>query len=203
MNLHEFQRDTDALPLISNEMADELLVSAAQSGDSRAFVELSKRYSRRLTLKIYRITNNWHDAEDVVQESLMRAFIHIGTFESRARFSTWLTSIAVNSALMLLRKRRSSLRFSVDSAILGEHMGGPIEPRDHRDNPEQSYSRRQTADRLRKAIQRMAPKYRQVIELRQISDLSVNEIAQSLSISVNAVKSRLCRARIQLRKYAQ
>jgi RNA polymerase sigma-70 factor (ECF subfamily) len=203
MNLSEFQHDTNSLPLIANEMADEFLVSAAQSGDSHAFVELSKRHTRRLMLKIYRITNNWQDAEDVVQESLMRAFMHIGTFESRASFSTWLTSIAINSALMLLRKRRSSLRFSVDSSIFDECVAESIEPRDHRDNPEQSYSRRQTADRLRKAIQRMSPKYREVVELHQISDLSLNEIARSLSISVPAVKSRLCRARRQLREYVQ
>jgi RNA polymerase sigma-70 factor (ECF subfamily) len=203
MNLSEFQHDTNTLPLISNEMTDGFLVSAAQSGDSHAFVELSKRHSRRLMLKIFRITNNWQDAEDVVQESLMRAFIHIGTFESRASFSTWLTSIAINSALMLLRKKRTSLKFAVDSSIFDESVGESIEPRDHRDNPEQSYLRRQTVDRLRKAIQRMSPKYRQVVELHQISDLSLNEIARSLSISVPAVKSRLCRARRQLREYVQ
>src|SRR5580704_4862573 len=87
----------------SKKMADELLVSAAQSGDSQAFVELSRRHSGRLLLNIYRITNNWQDAEDVVQEALMRTFVHINTFESRPSFSTWLTRIAINTALMLLR----------------------------------------------------------------------------------------------------
>jgi RNA polymerase sigma-70 factor (ECF subfamily) len=203
VNLSEFQHDANTMPLISSEMTDQLLVSAAQSGDSHAFVELSKRHSRRILLKIYRITNNWQDAEDVYQESLMRAFIHINTFQSRASFSTWLTSIAINTALMLLRKKRSSLKFSVDTSIFDDCVGESIEPRDHRDNPEQTYARRQTEDRLTKAIQRMSPKYRKVVELHQINDLSLNEIASSLSISVGAVKSRLLRARRQLRQYVQ
>jgi RNA polymerase sigma-70 factor, ECF subfamily len=203
VNLAEFQSSTNPLPLISNEMTDEFLVSAAQSGDPNAFVELSKRHSRRLMLKIYRITNNWQDAEDVIQDSLMRAFTHINTFQSRASFSTWLTSIAINTALMLLRKKRSSLKYSVDSSVFEDSMSESIEPRDHRDNPEQTYARRQTEDRLKKAIQRMSPKYRTVVELHQINDLSLNEIASSLCISVGAVKSRLLRARRQLRQYVQ
>jgi|HubBroStandDraft_5_1064220.scaffolds.fasta_scaffold27090_4 RNA polymerase sigma-70 factor (ECF subfamily) len=203
MNLSEIQYTTNALPLNWSGMPDEVLVSAAQSGDSCAFVELSKRHSRRILLKIYRITNNWQDAEDVFQESLMRAFIHLNTFESRASFSTWLTSIAINSALMLLRKKRSSLKVMIDSSIVDETMSEMNEPRDHRDNPEQTYSRRQTEDRLRRAIQRMSPKYRTVVELHQINDLSLNEIASSLCISVGAVKSRLLRARKQLRQYVQ
>jgi len=203
MNLSEFQHDTNTLPSISNEMTDELLVSAAQSGDSHAFVELSKRHSRKLLHKTYRITNNWQDAEDVVQESLMKAFTHLHTFESKAMFATWLTRIAINSALMLLRKKRNSPALTVDPSTLDEAYGETSALRDLRDNPEQSYANRQTEELLRDAIQRMPPKYREVVELRQVRELSMNEISESLNISVAAAKSRLLRARSELRRCVQ
>lgn len=203
VNLLQLESDTCALPLNATELADELLVSAARSGDSYAFGELSKRHSQKLLHKAYRITDNWQDAEDVVQESLMRAFTHLNTFECRASFSTWLTRIAINSALMLLRKKRSSRTITIDNSISGEGLGETFEFPDHRDDPEQHCAKRQTGDRLRIAIQRMPPKYREVVELRQISDLSLNEIARSLRISESAVKSRLFRARNQLRRCVQ
>ena len=96
---------------------DAVLVAVARSGDSSAFVELSKRHSRRVLHRIYRITNNWQDAEDVLQESLMRAFVHLHTFERRASFSTWLTRIAINRALMLLRKRKGAQKSTIDSSL--------------------------------------------------------------------------------------
>lgn len=191
------------LPLNSKEVADEELVSAAQCGDSQAFHELSKRHSRRILFKAYRITQNWHDAEDVVQDSFMKAFTHLHTFESRAMFSTWLTRIAINSALMLLRKKRKSRTVEIDGSIVEEGQSLASELRDHRDNPEQCYERRQTEERLKVAIQRMRPKHREVFELRHAGDLSLNQIAESLSISEPAVKSRLLRARMDLRRHMQ
>jgi RNA polymerase sigma-70 factor (ECF subfamily) len=201
VNLSAIEGRNNTMLLNSNEVTDELLVSAAQCGDSQAFVELSKRHSRRLLLKTYRITNNWQDAEDVVQDSFMKVFTHLHTFESRATFSTWLTRIAINSALMLLRKRRSSRTFPIDGLIQDEGLSDALELRDHRDNPEQRYARHQTEERLRKAIHRMRPKHREIVELRQVGDMSMNEIAQSLCISVPAVKSRLLRARSELRRH--
>ena len=201
MNLPEIESPTNIFPFNSNEVADELLVSAARCGDSQAFVELSKRHSRKLLLKTYRITNNWQDAEDAVQDSFLKAFTHLHTFESRATFSTWLTRIAINSALMLLRKRRSSRMFEIDGSIFDEGQSMIFELRDHRDDPEQCYARRQTEERLRRAIHRMRPKHREIVELRQVGDMSLNEIAQSLCISVPAVKSRLLRARSELRRH--
>jgi RNA polymerase sigma-70 factor (ECF subfamily) len=203
VNLLQLESDTCALQLNAAEMADELLVSAARSGDSCAFAELSRRHSQRLLHRAYRITDDWQDAEDVVQESLMKAFTHLNTFGSRARFSTWLTRIAINSALMLLRKKRRSRTITIDSSISGEGLGEKFELPDHRDDPEQHYAKRQTGDRLRRAIQRMPPKYREVVELHQISDLSLNEIARSLHVSNATVKSWLFRARNQLRRYVQ
>jgi RNA polymerase sigma-70 factor (ECF subfamily) len=184
----------------SDELADELLVSAAHSGNAYAFVELSKHHSRKLLLTTYRITNNWQDAEDAVQESLMKAFIHLSGFESRSIFSTWLTRIAINSAISLLRKRRNTLLLKTDNSTIEEADGEALDLPDRRDNPEQCYIRRQTEDRLREAIQRMPPEYRQVIELRETGDLPMTEIARTLCISVPAAKSRLLRARKELRK---
>jgi len=182
---------------------DAMLVAVARSGDSSAFVELSKRHSRRVLHKIYRITKNWQDAEDVLQESLMRAFVHLDTFESRASFSTWLTRIAINTALMLLRKRKSTLRSAMDGSLDDIAQSDKWELRDHRDNPEQQFARKQRASMLSGAMLRLRPESRRVLELQQAGELSTKEIAQFLGISEPAVKSRLLRARMALRESVQ
>lgn len=180
-----------------------MLVAVARSGDSSAFVELSKRHSKRVLHKIYRITNNWQDAEDVLQESLMKAFVHFHTYECRAAFSTWLTRIAINTALMLLRKRRGALRSAIDNRLDDFAQPENWEPRDHRDNPEQHYARQQRASMLRGAMLRLRPKSRRILELQQAGELSTKEISRSLGISEPAVKSRLLRAKIALRELVQ
>jgi len=195
--------NTATQPEEPDALCDAVLVAAARSGDSSAFVELSQRYSRRTLLKIYRITNNWQDAEDVLQESLMRAFLHLDTFEYRARFSTWFTSIAINTALMRLRREKRFLRAASDIAVDDGDQSETWEFRDHRDNPEQHYARKQRADLLRAAMLRLRPESRRVVELQQTGELSTKEIAQSLGISESAVKSRLLRARSVLRILVQ
>jgi RNA polymerase sigma factor (sigma-70 family) len=182
---------------------DAILVAVARSGDSSAFAELTRRHSKRILSVIYRITNNWQDAEDVLQESLMRAFVHLHTFESKASFSTWFTSIAMNTALMLLRKQRRFPRLAIDSAIDDRTESDRWEFRDHKDNPEQDYVRQQKAELLRRAIVRLPRKWRSVVELQQMGDLSIKEIAQSLGISQAAVKSRLFRAKSVLMRSVQ
>jgi RNA polymerase sigma-70 factor (ECF subfamily) len=182
---------------------DAMLVAVARSGDSSAFVELSQRHSRRVLLKIYRMTNDWQDAEDVLQESLMRAFIHLDSFEHRASFSTWLTRIAMNTALMLLRKEKRFLRSAIDTPFDNCDQSEKWEFRDHRDNPEQSYTRQQRTEMLKQAIRRLRPESRRILELQQTGELSTKEIAQALGISEPAVKSRLLRARIALREFMQ
>jgi RNA polymerase sigma-70 factor (ECF subfamily) len=187
----------------ADSVDDAMLVALALSGDSSAFVELSKRYSKRVLHKIYRITNNWQDAEDVLEESLMRAFVHFHTYECRASFSTWLTRIAINTALMLLRKKRGALRSAIDCTLDDFVQSQNWELRDHRDNPEQHYARKQRTSMLREAMLRLRPESRRVLELQQAGELSTKEIAQSLGISEPAVKSRLLRARIALREFIQ
>ena len=107
-----------------SDLSDELLVSAAQAGDASAFVELKERHVNKLLWRIYRITRNWQDAEDVLQESFLKAFVHLPGFEGRSSFSSWITRIAINSALMLLRKRRV-VEISIDAfASDGETWSG-------------------------------------------------------------------------------
>jgi RNA polymerase sigma-70 factor (ECF subfamily) len=185
-----------------DKQGEVLLVLAACSGDSHAFVELSKPYSKRILLTLYRITKNWQDAEDVLQEALMKAFLHLDSFQGKASFSTWFTSIAVNTALMLLRKRRGVLEITIDNAgETGTHNEWKL--KDSRDNPEQCFERQQRANLIQAGILQLPPKLRKVVELQHSSDLSNKEIARCLGISPAAAKSRLLRARTALRVFIQ
>jgi RNA polymerase sigma-70 factor (ECF subfamily) len=170
-----------------------------KSGDVNAFVELIKRHADKVFQATYRVTRNRQDTEDALQESFLRAFIHMKGFQERSSFSTWLTRIAINSALMILRKKRNSSEISIDGT------DGPAgnfenwEPRSPWEDPESRYVRRERHELLRQAIQQLPPVSRDVIELLQAKECSNQEIAQSLGISVPAVKSRLARARKALR----
>jgi RNA polymerase sigma-70 factor (ECF subfamily) len=181
------------------EMSDEVLVSTAKSGDANAFVELSKRHSNRLLQTTYRITRNRHDAEDALQDSLLRAFIHLKSFQEKSSFSTWLTRIAINSALMILRKKRGCAEISIDGSDDSGETYERWEPRSLTEDPENRFARSEREELLRNAILRLPPVVREAVELRQARDYSVREIAQALGISVPAVKSRLSRARLTLR----
>jgi RNA polymerase sigma factor (sigma-70 family) len=185
-----------------NPSGDALLVLAACSGDTHAFVELSTPHSKRALLTLYRITKNWQDAEDALQEALMKAFLHLDSFQGRANFSTWFTSIAVNTALMLLRKRRNVLEISLDNAgEVGTYPEWNLN--DSRDNPEQCFERQQRSDLIQKGILQLPPELRKVVELQHSRDLSNQEIARCLGISLAATKSRLLRARKALRVFVQ
>jgi RNA polymerase sigma-70 factor, ECF subfamily len=182
-----------------NEMPDGLLVSAAKSGDAVAFVELSKRHSKMILRRAYRIVKNWQDAEDVLQESLIRAFLHLKEFEERCSFSSWLTRIAINFALMKLRKQRGHIEISIE-VIDDEHgIQYRWEPRDPAESPEGRCSRRQREELLQGAIRRLPPKLRQVVQMKLIDGRTGEEVSQTLGISVPAAKSRLARAKTALR----
>ena len=181
-----------------SDLSDELLVSAAQAGDASAFVELKDRHANKLLSRIYRITRNWQDAEDVLQESFLKAFVHLPGFEGRSSFSSWITRIAINSALMLLRKRRV-VEISIDAfASDGETWSG-WEIADIRTTPEEAYAQREVEQHLRSAIRRLRPALRKVVHLRRSEDYPTSEIAAALGISVAAAKSRLMRAKTALR----
>jgi RNA polymerase sigma-70 factor (ECF subfamily) len=182
------------------ERNDQILVSAARDGDATAFVELCNRHSRPILHRLYRITRNWEDAEDLLQESFLKAFTHLKTFEGRSSFSSWLTSIAINAALMSLRRKRTRREVSIDGVNDDPYARQHWEPRDPSDSPEVHCERRQREEMLQDAILRLRPKFRHVVELQHIQDRSTKEIAQTLGISVAAVKSRLSRARTALRE---
>ncbi len=179
------------------EMSDETLAARAKSGEMDAFVELSQRHANRVFQTTYRITKNRQDAEDALQEAFLNAFTHLKNFEGRSSFSTWLTRIAINSALMALRKKRTCHEIPID--------GGPVgnfvirEPQSPMGDPESHYVRGERHKLLRKAIHRLPPIYREVIHLQETKEHSLREIAQSLGITVPAVKSRLSRAKNALR----
>jgi RNA polymerase sigma-70 factor (ECF subfamily) len=181
------------------EMSDEILTFRAKSGDTDAFVELSKRHANKVFQATYRVTRNRQDAEDALQDALLNAFTHMKNFEGRSSFSTWLTRIAINSALMILRKKRNCSEISIDDNDGGVGNSVPWEPRSPLDDPEIHYVRGERHKLLRKAIHQLPPAYREVIQLRQAKEHSVREIAQSLGITVSAVKSRLSRAKSALR----
>ncbi len=175
--------------------SDELLVSRVKSGDTDAFVELSKRHGAKVFQAAYRVTRNRQDAEDALQDAFLRAFIHMKDFQQRCSFSTWLTRIAINSALMILRKKRVSAEISIDS---GDDPVGNFqrwEPKSPGEDPESRYIRRERQELLRQAIHQLPAVFRDVVQLRHARECSGQEIAKSLGISVPAVKSRLARAK--------
>ena len=174
------------------------LVLSAQAGSSAAFVELRRIYSDRIYRSALSITKNCEDAEDAAQEAFLRAYIALRSFEGRSSFYSWLTRIAINSALMVLRKRRARLEVSFDQA---NEMGDEISAFEFKDtgpDPEHILVKRQRYAHVLKAMGRLQPRLREVIEMQMRHDLSVKEIAQMLKISEAAVKSRLLRARVRL-----
>jgi RNA polymerase sigma-70 factor (ECF subfamily) len=175
------------------------LVSAAQAGDLTAFETLVGRYERKIFRLTQNITQNKEDAEDAMQEAFLKAFEHLGEFQGNSRFYTWLVRIAVNQALMKLRRRRPN-HFSIDEEInTGEDMI-PREIEDWGPSPEDRYEQTELGDILTNVIGELDPSFRIVFQLRDIEELSTEETAEALSLSVPAVKSRLLRARLKLRQ---
>jgi len=175
------------------------LVALAQGGDTGAFNELAERYQRNIFRLAQNITQNREDAEDVLQETFMKAYTHLNDFEGNSKFYTWIVRIAVNEALMKLRKRKWDKTVWLDDPVaVGEDtVAREIAVWD--DNPEQRYSKTELSEILDKAVNSLAPAYRTVFALRDVEGLSTEETAEALELTVPAVKSRLLRARLQLR----
>ena len=180
--------------------ADEpVLVAAAKAGDISAFNTLVNRYERKIFRLTQNITLNREDAEDAMQEAFLKAFEHLGDFEGNSRFYTWLVRIAVNQALMKLRRRRPNV-VSLDEEIdTGEDMM-PREIEDWGPSPAERYEQTEMGEILSKVIGDLDPSFRIVFQLRDIEQLSTEETAEALGLSVPAVKSRLLRARLKLRQ---
>jgi len=176
------------------------LVTRAQRGDAGAFTELVNRYERRIFRLAKNITQSDEDAEDVLQESFLKAYEHLDGFQGQSKFYTWIVRIAVNEALMKLRKRKTDRTVSLDETIDTGEENIVREIAVWEDNPEQRYSQQEIREVLDKAILSLRPAFRTVFILRDVEDLSTEETAAVLDLSVPAVKSRLLRARLQLRE---
>jgi RNA polymerase sigma-70 factor, ECF subfamily len=188
-------------PLPSQVVKDDepLLVAAAKDGDISAFETLVGRYERKIFRLAQNITQNREDAEDVLQESFLKAYEHLSEFQGNSRFYTWLVRIAVNQALMKLRKRRPN-QISLDEEIdTGEELV-PREVEDWGPSPEERYKQSELSQILSSAIADLDPSFRIVFQLRDIEELSTEETAEALGLSIPAVKSRLLRARLKLRQ---
>jgi RNA polymerase sigma-70 factor (ECF subfamily) len=182
---------------VTDEMA---LVHAAKSGDLEAFSQLVNRYDRNIFRIAQHITHNEEDAQDVVQDAFLKAYQNLDQFQENSKFYTWLVRIAVNESLMKLRKRRTDRTVSLDEDVETEEGSMPREVADWSPNPEQLYGQSELGDILKKTIQGLPPGFRTVFVLRDVEGLSTEETAEMLGLSVPAVKSRLLRARLQLRE---
>jgi RNA polymerase sigma-70 factor, ECF subfamily len=177
---------------------DEDLLFAARSGSHAAFAELQKTYSHRIYKRILSITRNREDAEDAVQDTFICAYLALRSFEGRSKFSTWLTRIAINSALTIVRKRRGRPEMLFGPQPPLEDDGISFDIRDSALNPEQLCDQKQRSYAIRRAIERLDPKSRTALRLSVSQELSVKEIAQNLGVSVASVKARLQRAKKRL-----
>jgi len=176
------------------------LVAAAKNGDVAAFEELVNRYERRVFRLTMNITQNREDAEDATQDAFLKSYQHLENFQGDSRFYTWLVRIAVNEALMRLRRRRPNVT-SLDEPAPGEP-DGELMPREIQDwgpSPEQRYANTELNSILGSAVGNLDPLYRAVFVLRDVEQISTEETAEMLDISIPAVKSRLLRARLKLR----
>lgn len=178
---------------------EQELIRRVQAGEKERFYELIKPYERRVYAAAFSVLRNEAEAEDAAQEALLKALTHIKQFRAEARFSTWLTQITVNEALMRRRKAHNEIM-----EPLGEHADedGGYTPRDFadwREIPSEVLERKEIRQKLGEAVAALAEKYRQVFVLRDVQHMSIEETADALGISRPAVKTRLLRARLMLR----
>lgn len=186
---------------VSDAAGEELaLVQAAREGDVSAFEQLVQRYDRKIFRIAQHITQNREDAEDVVQEALLKAYENLEQFQGNSKFYTWLVRIAVNESLMKLRRRRADRTVSLDEEIETEEDTMPREVADWSPNAEQLYKQGELNEILTKTINGLPASFRTVFVLRDVEGLSTEETAEALDLSIPAVKSRLLRARLQLRE---
>jgi RNA polymerase sigma-70 factor, ECF subfamily len=179
---------------------DVALVERVRGGDVVAYDTLVRKYERQIFRIAQHITQNREDAEDVTQDAFLKAYEKLDQFQGNSKFYTWLVRIAVNESLMRLRKRRSGKMVSLDEDVETEEGSVPRDLADWDPDPEQNYSQTELAEILRKTIQGLPPGFRVVFTLRDVDGLSTEETAETLGLSVPAVKSRLLRARLQLRE---
>jgi RNA polymerase sigma-70 factor, ECF subfamily len=179
---------------------EAMLVLAAKRGDEHAFEVLIGRYQRRILIIAQRFIRIREDAEDVVQQVIQKAFTYLHKFEGRSSFSTWLTRIAINEALMFLRRGRGRREVSIDDLSGNEETTSGLEIRDLRADPESTFLQGERSRILSLAMNRLSPRTRKAIELRDLGELSTEEAARAMGLSVAAVKARVFHGRKRLHK---
>jgi RNA polymerase sigma-70 factor (ECF subfamily) len=180
-------------------ISDDDLVTAAQRGDQNSYMELCRRHSTVTKQKIFRIVRNHEDTEDVLQDTLLRAYMHLTSFRRSCKFSTWLTAIGVNSALMVMRQRRVRAEIYGSTSSLDS---GAVEHQafvDRSPGPEVVYLKRQAALFVNREVEKLPPRLRSVVNHYYRSESSLTETAKAQGISLAAAKSRLQRGKVRLR----
>jgi RNA polymerase sigma-70 factor, ECF subfamily len=180
--------------------SEKQLIAAAKSGRRASFGELCERHMKQVLRVAHRIVRNREDAEDAAQECFLNAFVHLKTFDGRSQFATWLTRIAINSALMKLRKNRGAREIPIDGP---NPLSEPVAQREFRcdaPDPEESCSLRERKRIVKSAISELRPRARNVVELIHLQEYSIRETAQILGISTAAVKARIFHARVALHR---
>jgi RNA polymerase sigma-70 factor (ECF subfamily) len=179
--------------------SDDQLLAAAKTSDERAFEMLSGRYIRSIRKRVYSIVRNSEDTEDVVQDSLLKAYRHLPEFRESYGFSKWITRIAINTALMLLRKRKARPEVSFDHVGGVGQTWGTWETADPSPDTERAYAAQEALEIMSRAVKSLPPLYRNVLEQYHVQEKSLREAADKLGITVASAKSRLFRARLALR----
>jgi RNA polymerase sigma-70 factor, ECF subfamily len=188
-------------PTSQFEPREGQLIDRCLSGDHEAFYELMRPYERAIYFAAMGVLDNPADAEEVAQEAVLKAFNNLSKFRREAKFSTWIIQIAINESRMKLRKDRRHLYESIEAEREDEE--GDYRPKDladWRDIPSEALQRKELRDALKRAMTALAPKYREVLILRDVQHVSIAETANILGITESSVKTRLLRARLQMRE---
>jgi RNA polymerase sigma-70 factor (ECF subfamily) len=180
------------------EESDSTLIAATKNGESQAFEFLVKRHEAKTFSVAFRITRNREDAQDVVQQAFLKAFMHLDGFQEKSSFSTWLTRIVINEGLMCLRRNRSRRELSLDDVKSESEELFPPEIPDRAEDPAEIYEQRENERILCEAMNQLSTEFRTVLCLR-LDDRTVGETAEILGLGVGTLKARLFRARQKLR----
>jgi RNA polymerase sigma-70 factor (ECF subfamily) len=180
--------------------SEKQLIAAAKSGRRAPFGELCERHMKQVSYVTRRIVRNREDAEDAAQECFLSAFVHLKNFDGRSQFATWLTRIAINAALMKLRKNRGAREVPMDEPNPSSELVAQREFRYDAPDPEESCSLRERKRIVKSAISGLRPRARSVAELHELQEHSLRETAQILGISTAAVKARMFQARVALHR---
>jgi RNA polymerase sigma factor (sigma-70 family) len=188
------------IPSVRDAARHRRYATASHSQQTPTFDELVAPHHQRTFRAAYRITRNREDAQDAVQDALLQAFVHLTDFNGRSAFGTWLMRIVINSALMILRKKKSSQTFTLEGTGGTEETKAFPEFKDDAPDAESRYLEEERARAVRNAITSLRPSLRRVVELRHLEERSMKETAETVGVSVAAAKTRLFHARHALRK---